>query len=246
MAASDIFRIIVEGAFYDIVKYLVAPLAVTAAIGVILRVVFGKLQAAKEIIIFSVCAFCAVAMVFWVVGARSQQPNLVGGIQSVMTGSPDGRNSFSVLTMAILNTGNMQSIVKNESVEATIGGVKYQGRFIPQPKDFTYTAPHISPSSPTALIYHGEDDLLSKAIYPIQAGSIMMGTLYVMFDNVSPEAFKAGADFAVTYEDIFSKSYVATIKSTAQMVDIGTIPGLHTDLICKPLDGKLPPPTTSN
>ena len=192
--------------------------------------------------VFGGCSFCAVLVILFVMGPREQHPQFVGAIPSLLSAALGERDTVAVMSMSILNTGNMQSIVKNLSVEAQVNGTKYEGKFSTAPKQMTFNLPDLGPASPSALKYVSEDDLLVKATSPIQPGAVMVGTLYVIFEGVPGDTFKSGADFTVNYQDAFSHPYAATIKSTAKMAVAGVLPGLHTEMVCRPPGGKLPTP----
>jgi len=249
MSLSDVFQVIYDGIVYDLLKYLVGPLIVTAAASVILKKVFHKLENKKEAIHFWIASFVAICTLFYFIGANVQKPGLVGSIQSVIGGSADNQqDTVMVITMSILNTGSMQSIAKNFHVEADANGVKYPATFTAMPTTFTFSNQILAgrPNTPDHITYHNEDNLLEKAMLPIQPGGIMPGILFVSFPGVSPSLLHGVVDYTVTWEDIFSKKYAATFKQTGVLATPLGYPGLHTEMVCPVPPANAPLPAQPN
>lgn len=245
---SDLFHIILEGAAYDIVKYIVGPLIVTAALTVILRNVFKKLETWREAITFIVGCFIAVCTLFYFVGATKHGPILIGAIQQAQGGpSNGGHDTVMIISMSIMNTGDMQSIVKDWRVDASIAGVHYNGIFEEMPNTFTFNnIPNGESNSPKSLTYKSEDNIVEKSITPIQPGAMLPGTLFVVFSNIEPATLRAaGADITVNFEDINSNHYSAASKISADIQPTGVVPGLHTQMVCPAPPGLLSPHNSS-
>jgi hypothetical protein len=224
-------------------RYIIAPLLMTTAFGGVLRFAFHKLKQRREIVAFGIGSFL-LFLALMVFVARPQSPELNGGIQSVIAGqaSGDERNTTAVFTVNITNTGNMQTIVKSWKVEASANGRKYDAVFPPMPSRFTFNniPKNMTASQPESITYKSEDNILEKSLVPIQGGAIMPGILFVVFQNVDSSVFKAGADYTITFEDVFSKRYSMTISSSGKMDNISTFPGVHTEMVCPLPPGGIP------
>jgi hypothetical protein len=186
-------------------------------------------------------------VLFYLIGTRSQEPNLVGALQSVFAGvSPaNERETVAIFTIGIVNTGGMQSIVKGWNVEASSNGVKYQGSFAPMPKTFTFNnIPRITEEQPESVTFKNEDNILEKGLFPVQPGAFLQGIVFVMFRNVDPAIFKGVVDYNVSYEDVLSKKYSMPLKSTGQIGPVALNPGLHTEAVCR--GPSWSPPTTGS
>ncbi|MGC1862593.1 MAG: hypothetical protein WA733_16130 [Methylocystis sp.] len=231
---EHLYQTILDGITYDIIKIVFAPMLITAAATFLMKTVFHKLSTSKEMIYFAGTFFVLVFLVADVFGVRNQQPNLSGGIQQIMVGGiRDNKDSIVIITVTIMNSGSMQSIVKNWNIEATINGNSYQGAVIsPAPKSFTFTSTNSSVDMPTGITFHGEDDVIEKALKPVQPGGLATGVLFVDFKDLDPAVFKVGADFKVSYEDVFSKKYILTMRTAAKSGPISSVPGTHSDLVC--------------
>jgi hypothetical protein len=224
-------------------KYIVVPLIMTSVFGGVLRFAFNKLKKGKEIVAFGIGSFL-LFVILMVVVARPQQPELNGGIQNALVGQPNGgseRDTVVVFTINIINTGSMQTIVKSWKVEATANGRKYEAVFPPMPPKFTFNnIPRTSPNQPESITYKVEDNILEKALVPLQVGAILPGVLYVVFQNVDNSVFKAGVDYKITYEDVLSRQYSMSISSSGKMDNIATFPGVHTEMVCPVPPGGIP------
>jgi hypothetical protein len=86
------------------------------------------------------------------------------------------------------------------------------------PKTFTFNEiPNVNKYQPESITYHSEDNIIEKGLTPIQVGGLLPGILFVGFQNIDPSLFKGGADFIVTYEDVLSKPYSMSIRSSASI-----------------------------
>jgi hypothetical protein len=241
MSIGDVLQAIGEGLFYDGVKYILGPLIVTAAGTVILKFVFDKLKSFKEIAIFAGSFFVAAAMFFYVLGSTTPQPRLVGAMQSSITAAAASpTDTVAIIALSVINTGSMQTIIKNWQVEASINGTKYIAAFPQMPDKFEVNLPNLGEDSPLSITYHKEDDLLVKSASPLQPGALVTGTLFVVFQHVDPVVFKDGADITATFQDVLSKQYAATIKTTARFDKIGAVPGMHSELVCRVPPNRVP------
>lgn len=232
---SDLITTLVENVVYDVVKNWLFIFIALAASNALLAVVFQKIKTKKEIIAWWGCGFVLMLAVMQLLGTKSQEPNLGGNIQQIQAGGINNdQDTVAIITVNIMNAGNMQSIIKNWNVEAEVNGNKYSGTFTVMPDTFFFSEPRSSdPSNPTKIIYKKEDDILDKSINPIQSGGSMPGILFVVFPRIPPETFKYGAKFIVSYEDILSKKYTLEISSTAQTTpNVMATPGLHTGAVC--------------
>jgi hypothetical protein len=241
---DEIYHHLILGIFYDIVKHWLTYAVGVGAIHLILKFVFEKIKTNREVIVLWCGLFILFSVSGSVLGARQQEPNLLPGIQSVVTGGINSdKDTVAVLEMTIMNIGSMQSIAKNWSIEATINGTKYSGLLSSMADTFTFNLlDRTKPDAPhDALTYHKEDQIMSKGMTPTQPGGITPGILFVIFEGIEPGIFKGGAEFTVTFEDVFSKKYAAAIRSNAKRPErITTTPGLHTDMMCPVPSGALP------
>jgi hypothetical protein len=236
---------ILGGIAYDLLRWLAGSLTVSLLATGILRVAFHKLKQTREVAVFSVGSFLVCLVLFYLIGTRPQEPNLVGAVQSIFSGaSPaNDRDTVAIFTIGIVNTGGMQSIVKGWNVEASYNRVKYQGVFAPMPKTFTFNnIPRINEEQPDSVSFKSEDNIIEKGLFPVQSGAFLQGIIFVLFRNVDPNIFKGVVDYSISYEDVFSKKYSMPIKSTGQIGLVGLTPGLHTEAVCR---GPSWPPTTT-
>ena len=179
---------------------------------------------------------------------RTQTPKLAAGIESVVLGGTnDGKDAIAVINMTVMNIGSMQSIVKGWQVEARLDGHVYKGGFMTRPpKEFTFTSLNPEPGAATAIIFHSEDNLLEKAIVPIQPGGLATGILYVLFPRLDANLFRSGADYTIKLQDVMSNEYSTSITATAQQSAFASMPGTHSDLVCPVPTAKLPLPPLPN
>lgn len=197
---SNIFHIILEGATYDIVKNIVGPLIVTTALAVIIRAVFKKLETWRETITFVIGCFIAVCTLFYFIGSTKHGPILIGAIQQTQGGpSNQGHDTVMIISMSIMNTGDMQSIVHDWKVDASIAGTHYNGIFEEMPSTFTFNGiPNGESNTPKSLTYKSEDNIVEKSITPIQPGAMLPGTIFVVFRDIDPATLRA-ADITVYF-----------------------------------------------
>jgi hypothetical protein len=235
---------IAGGVFYDLVKYYVLGPLIMALLGTgILRYAFHKLNERREQIVFLTGSFLVCIVLFLLVGTRAQQPNFIGGIQQAFSGALPGsdRDTIAVIALNIINTGNMQSIVKNWKVQATADGSTYDAAFVQMPPTFTFNnIPKITVNQPDSITFHAEDNIVEKSLKPIEVGAMLTGILFVEFPNVDQSVFRGGVAFDVSYEDVLSKSYLVSIKGNGQIGQVSSIAGLHTEMACPIPPGGLP------
>ena len=237
-----LFQVSASLAASVVFKLIVLPLLMTTAFGGVLRFAFNKLKKGKEIIAFGVGTTLLFAAVIAIAG-HQDQPKLNGTIQNVVSGQVPGsdRDTLAFFTVNITNTGSMQTIVKNWKVVARKDGRAYVASFPQMPPTFTFNnIPRTSPNQPESVTFKGEDNVLEKSLVPIQIGSIVTGIIFVVFENVDSSVFKSGADYQVTFEDVFSKDYSMSILSSGKIDLVSTYPGVHTELVCPVPPGGLP------
>jgi hypothetical protein len=238
-----LLNIAFEGLVYDALKSFVGPIIVTGVIAFGMRKYFDKLKTWKEVAYFSLACFIAVFVLMNMNNAKTSAPQLAGSIQTVILGpvSPsDPHDTVAVLTMSIVNTGTMQSAAMGWHVQASVNGSKYDANLLnPIPPTFTFTMPNHGASTPVAMIYHSEDNLVDKTVTPIQPGALVTGVLFVIFKGVDADVFKEGASYIVSYQDVFSRKYEIPGKTNAKF-SVGTAPGLHTNAVCPIPPGGFP------
>jgi hypothetical protein len=239
----DFFKHVAENITSAILlNYILVPLIMTTALGAILKGVFNRLKEKKEIYIFSASSFVLFMALIYGVGTPSAKPQLDGAIQSVLAGNVGSdRDTVVAFQANIINTGTMQTIVKNWRVSVRANGHDYQAVFPQMPDSFTFNnIPNISPNQPTSITYHKSDSLLDKSLTPIQSGSMLTGILFAAFQNVDSSVFKAGAEYSIIYEDVFSRSYTMQISTNGSMSIIGIAPGIKAEMACQMPHGGLP------
>lgn len=228
---------LVGGAAYELVRlYVMGPLIVAALGSAVLKMAFNKLQEKKQLFVFFGGCFASLVILFAFLAPRPNEPNLIGAIEGVFTGTlPTTDNDVvAVFEVGIANTGGMQSVVKQWGVVAEVNGVRYTGAFIPMPSNFTFNhIPAINEDQPEAVTFKRDDNLLEKGLFPIQPGAFLRGILFVAFRNVNPTVFKGIVDYTVSYQDVLSKQYSMPIKATGQIGTVPMMPGLHTEMACR-------------
>jgi len=244
-----IFDTLVGGAAYDLFKhyaeYALGSLIMAILGTTVLRYAFHKLQERREQIFFFCGTFLACVVLFVSIGSGPQQPNLVGSVQQVTTGqnAVSDRDTYAVFTVGIVNTGSMQSIIKQWRVQAKAQGNTYEGVIMPMQRDFTFSnIPRISEDQPESVTYKAQDDIVQKGLFPIQTGAFLQGLIVVIFKNVDPTVFKGSVEYEVSYEDALSNKYTMPIKYNGQMGNFPLVPGLHTEAVCRTASWQPPPP----
>jgi len=230
---QEIYRSVVDGTIYEVVRYLFGPVVVTAVFAV-LGAHLEWFKGLRQLFFVSIGVFVVALTCFSIFSPRPQSPQLAGTIESAISGPlNDNKDTVSVFVVDIINSGTMQSIVKNWTVTATINSRNYQGAFVvPAPASFTFTMSDHEPNTPAGVTYHGDENLLDKTSFPIPAGGLTKGVLFVLFRGVSPDVFKVGADYTISYEDALSKKYSAYITATAQTGPVPFTSGIHAELMC--------------
>lgn len=230
----DITQIILDGLTFEGLKRFVLAAIMTGAGQVILTYVFKKLKSRREIIAFWGGSLVLFLTLIAVVGNQAQRPNLVASIQQGLSGSGQGdREIITVLALNIINTGTMQSIIKNWRVHAEVGGLKYDAAFAQMPPTFTFKdIPRVTLNQPTSITYSNQDNLIEKSLTPIQVGALMPGILFVVFQNVDRSVFNGQIVYTVTFEDVLSRVYTASVRSTGQIAQVGLVPGLKNEMSC--------------
>ncbi|KJC35880.1 hypothetical protein UP09_32430 [Bradyrhizobium sp. LTSP885] len=217
-----------------ILNYVLGPLVMTTAVGAILRVAFNKLKQRKQIIGFGVGSFVLFTTMIYFMGTRTPQPELAGTVTSLFSGvTTDDRTTPIVIALNVINTGSMQTIVKSWRVTMKANGQTYDAVFLPMPPSFTFNnIPNVAKGQPTAITFHGSDNILEKSLTPVQSGSIVSGVLFAAFQNVDGSIFKGVAEYTVTYEDVLSRTYSASIRSTGSISPVTIMPGIHVEATC--------------
>jgi hypothetical protein len=231
------FDNLVGGVAYDLFKYYVLGPLIVAILGTtILRYAFQKLHERREQLVFFVGTFAVFVVLFFFIGTKPQQPNLIGSIQQVAAGQfpTSDRDTVAIFTIGIVNTGGMQSIVKQWRVQARSQGNVYEGIIVAMQKNFTFNnIPKISEEQPESVTYKAEDDIVQKGLSPIQTGAFLQGIVFAMFRNVDAGVFKGPMEYEVSYEDALSHKYIIPVKYSGQMGIFPATPGLHTEAVCR-------------
>jgi hypothetical protein len=228
-----------DGAVYDVVKWALVhfgySVVIAAGLTFIFKRFFRVVEDNKDIVMFSGTVFAILTLLFFVFSSEDKSPKLIGNLQQVLIGNDptSSRNSIAVFSMNILNRGGMSSIVYNWKLTATINGHNYEAVILsPAPRELTFNIPDEMPNMPSQIKYHGDEDIIEKAQKPIQSGGMVVGTIFVMFKDISADVFKVGADYMVKYEDVLGNKYASQLKGGAQFVGISAIPGVHADMSC--------------
>jgi hypothetical protein len=189
----DIPRIVLEGATYDVVKFLIGAFLLSSGIPFVTSRIFKAVSGLKDILMFGGIVFASILVAFYVLAPRALEPNFVGGVNSIVAGPINGeRDTIAIVTISVINSGATQSIIKRWSVEAVVDGQSYNGSFlIPAPKEFRFDNPKSSTDAPIGIIYKGEDDIIQKAMTPIQQGGMVTGLLFVVFKDVPPAQLRS-------------------------------------------------------
>jgi hypothetical protein len=235
---TDVLDIISAGLEYDLIRYAVGSL-VMATVGATIGRYTKWLDSLTEAVFVGIGFFILVFVLIYMIAPRAQSAQLAGNVEYVISGPiNDNKDTILVMTVDVLNSGSVQSIIKNVTVTATIGNINYQGAFlVPPPKTFTFNDPAPNPGAATAVVYKGEDSLLEKGSVPVPPGGETKGVLFVLFPAIDSVLFK-GASYTLRYEDAFSKSYTIHAATSVQKSPIISSSGLHSELICP-----APPPS---
>jgi hypothetical protein len=199
-----------------------------------IKLAFGKLKRRKEQIAFGVGSFVLFLTLVYALGSPTQRPELSASIHSVIVGSgTTDHDSIAAITLNVVNTGTMQTIVKNWQVYVEGNGQRYDAVFPIMPDNFVFNSiPAVSPNQPISITLHKSDSLLEKSLQPIQVGAMLPGILFVAFQNVDRSVFKAGVIYNVVFEDVFSRRYSTQITSNASIATIGLTPGVKMEAVC--------------
>ncbi len=151
-------------------------------------------------------SFVLFLTLIYAVGTRGQEPELSASIQSVFVGNGQtDHDNIVAIALNVINTGTMQTIVKNWRVSIEANGQTYSAAFPLMPESFTFREiPSATPNQPTSVTLHSSDNLLEKSLSPIQVGAMSPGVLFVVFQNVDKSVFKAGVTYNVAFEDVLS------------------------------------------
>ena len=188
-----------------------------AVVGAAIGKLTNRLETLKEATYIGIAIFVATAVVITLISPRAQSPQLGGNIENVLAGPLNKTGTIAVFTVDVVNSGTMQSIIKNWSVTATVNSINYRGSIlVPPPPNLTFNDPDAPTGAPRAITFHGQDSLLDKASVPIPTGGETTGLLFIVFNGIDPGIFKAGVDYTVSFEDALSKTYTLRITSTAQ------------------------------
>ena len=232
----DLSQIVFEGALYDALKRLFWAFVMTGAVQIVLRYAFHRLQKGREIAALWVGGIVLFSALIYSLGTRPQEPHLIGNIEQALAGpspSVGSRETVAALVLTVINTGTMQTIIKNWHVTATANNNTYDAAFGPMPSKFTFNnIPRTTVNQPQSITFYGQDNIVEKSLTPIQIGAMLPGVLFVVFQNVDDSVFRGGAIFTVTFEDVLSRKYSISIKSNGQIGQLGITPGTHTEMAC--------------
>jgi hypothetical protein len=241
-ALQHFFQVFVDGITYDLFKHWFLAAIMTGAAQLVLRYAFNKLKKRREIVAFWIGSFVLILGLIYSLGSHEQQPNLVGGVQQVLAGpTATDRDTIAVLSLHIVNIGTMQTIARNWKVEAEASGAKYDAIFVQMPSTFIFNKlPRTSPVQPESVSFSSGDNIIEKSLTPIQVGALLPGVLFVMFQNVDQSVFKGVVTYTVSFEDVLSKRYSTSIKSSGRADTVGIVPGIHQQATCPIPPGGLP------
>jgi hypothetical protein len=246
MHMPNLGQLLFEGAVYDALKSIFLAAIMTGAAQLILRFVFNRVKARREILALWLGGLVLFGASVYAIGNRSQTPYFEGSIPQLLIGPAQGsdRDEVAVIALSILNTGTMQSIVKGWQVTAEIDGNTYNGMFVQMPENFTFrNIPRTTLAQPTSITFHSEDNIAEKALKPIEVGGMTTGILFVEFSNIDQTMFRGSVTITVSYQDVLSRSYSVTARTTGQIGQVSALAGLHTEIACPmptELTGTLP------
>lgn len=235
-----------EGVVYDALKHFVGAAVMTLAAQYVLKHAFNKLKKRQEVIAFCGGSMVLLFLLFTVLGSRPEpvRPKLIGSLQQAVSGllSPASeRDTVFILSANIINTGTMQTIVKNWKVSASAGGNTYDAVFMQMPPSFTFNKiPQVVANQPDSITFKKADDIVEKALTPIQVGALLPGIIFVVFQNVDQSIFKSGVTLTVTFEDVLSTQYSMTIQTSGRTGVVALMPGLKTEYSCPVPPGGMP------
>lgn len=230
-----LFNALAGGIVYDALRYAVGSLILSAIGTALMKYCFDKLKEKRQTLIFGAGAFAVFLILFSFLGIRQQAADLHGEIEQALLGTVTGsdRDTISVITINIVNSGNTRSIVKNWKVQAEANGNIYDGVFAQMPHNFTFgNIPRTTLMQPTSITFHSEDNISEKSNKAIEVGGSMTGLLFVVFPNIDQSIFRGPVTFTVSYRDAFERPYSVSAKSTGQMGQISAIAGVHSELVC--------------
>ena len=137
------------------------------------------------------------------------------------------RETIVVLALNVINTGTMQTIVKKWKVEAKASGQVYQAVFGQMPPTFTFkNIPRVSQNQPETMTFYSLDQIVKNSLQPIQVGALLPGIIFVVFQNVDQSVFRGAVEYTVSFEDVLSTPYSASIQGTGRIDIVGLVPGL--------------------
>jgi hypothetical protein len=240
----DIIKTILDGITYDLVKIVVGSLIVSSGITIILRRFFDKFDNRKEEIKFWAICSVVICTLFFFLGTRIQEPKMTVETQGITAGRPSAPNNsndtVAVITIGAINAGNMQTILKGWDVTAEINMNIIHGSIIMKPNDITMNTAGHGDNNPISITYKAVDNIIDKALSPIQSGSAVYGNLFVLFPNVDPDMFKNSSVITVTVQDALGKRYTSAIRPSGKFEVVPPLATLHTEMVCPARPGPLP------
>jgi hypothetical protein len=177
---QELWGIVADGISYDVAKVVVGSLIV-GGVGAAIGKITNRLETLKEAISVGLAIFIATAVVITLISPRAQTPQLGGNIENVLAGPLNNTGTIAVFTVDVVNSGTMQSIIKNWSVTATVNSINYRGSIlVPPPPNLTFSDLDAPTGAPRAITFHGQDSLLDKASVPIPTGGETTGLLFIV------------------------------------------------------------------
>ncbi len=243
MHMPNFMQVLLEGTLYDLFKILLGAALMTSAVQLIFQRALHLVKERREIIALWIGGIVLFSALIYSLGTRPQQPFFEGAIQQAFSGSLPGseRDTITIIGLNIINSGTMQSIVKNWKVRATAGGSIYDAALVQMPPTFTFNnIPKTVVNQPTSITFHSTDNIIEKATKPIEIGSMLAGILFVEFQNIDQSVFRGAVSYDVVFQDVLSREYTVSLKGTGQIGAVTNMPGTQTEMACPVPPGGLP------
>ena len=148
-------------------------------------------------------------------------------------------NTEAVLVVTVANAGGMQTAITNWGVSAIVDVQKYSGMIIDIPENISFDTSDHGAGTPTSMNYPDADNIVNKALAPVQTGAPVAGDLFVVFPKINSKVLRAGTIIAVSYKHILSTEYRNTITLGASFqlapLCLVCIPGWYARCLWRPL-----------
>jgi hypothetical protein len=207
-SAGHWFTAFIDAAVYEFSRYWVGVAFMTAASWLVVRFCFDRLRQFRDAFFFVVGMIALFFGLIYFFSAKQLWPALEPRIDSLMWGgnSDQIKGIPIIMFISIINTGGMQTIVRDYEVDIKQNGVIYKGRIIAIPQHITLVArPNADGRASPPVVFSGEDAIYKKTDRPIASGDIAEGLLLATFNTDTN--FIAGAEAKLSFSDVFGRRY---------------------------------------